>query len=265
MNATKHAKIIIATTALVLPAVPAAAALQPGYAVVDRQHADLGLALDAGQWHLHVHGDDAGELDADAALLVANAHARQILPAVPPAFAFTGATPGQPFWILPQTQDTDVLFLGLGAEEIAPGTLAPWSPSDPRLPAVQAGWIQVALKAVRGPAGGAFSLWQNDQFGNPVVWMSTADGGITPADTAYALEGGHAHFNWGFTQPGLYEIDLEVTAFQGPGQTNPLVGQATYHFGVEQVPEPSSAALLAGAAAVSLLARRRRAVQAIRP
>jgi surface-anchored protein len=235
-----------------------AAPLSPSAVLIDQEHVDVGLALDdAGAWDPHVHAE-SGEYAPHDALLNVNPAARVTLATVPPAFAFTGATANQPFWVLPQAQNPQVNFLGLGSEEVAPGTLAPWNPGDPRVPAsTPQAWIKVALKAVRGPAGGDFSLWQNDQFGAPVVWMSTADGGVTATDAAYTIEGGHSHYNWGFTRAGLYEVDFEITAYAGLNQADPIVGAATYHFGVE-VPEPASLGLAAVVAAASQAGRRRR-------
>jgi hypothetical protein len=192
---------------------------------IDIWHTDLDLPFAACRWAPLVSHDAPSSppggtpFSLDEALIYVNTNARFILPSIPPGFEFIGAEANQPFWILPQTQDPDVLYLGIAAETMSPADIADlalWNPGDPRGGAdVENKWIRVALLDVRGPAGGEVSSWQASG-GPPTVFMSTVEGGIDESDAFYLLAGGHNHLNWGFTQPGRYEVDLQLTSFIVP-------------------------------------------------
>jgi hypothetical protein len=153
------------------------------------------------------------------------------------AWNFVGTLAGSDVWVLPQMQDPDVLYFGGSGEGVPLGQLGPYVSSDPRLPKSAQAWIQVSLLARRGP--GEVSIWQEDAFGQPIVWASTAENGIDPSDGIYLLPQAHLHHNLGFTQPGLYALDFRVQAFLGPGASNPMESEVyTYYFGVESVPRP---------------------------
>ena len=87
--------------------------------------------------------------------------------------------------MLPATENPELLFLGIGAEELVPGE---WT-----------GDIEFSLKSVSGP--GSFALWDTDPFGRPVVRMDSTDG-IGPEDRTAVIPGGHSHRNWGFSAVG---------------------------------------------------------------
>lgn len=196
-----------------------------GRTVVDAQHADVGIPFIGGSWDLHVHGEEVGELAPEDALLYGNADTHLVMPNLP-QYAFTGAAEGDDLWVLPQVQNSNVIFLGYGAEEMDAGdivSMSDWNPGDPRGANVSGKWIKIELIAVRGP--GDFSMWSSDSFGNPIVFFSTADGGITAGDVVYVPAGGHSHFNWGFTAVGEYEVDIRASTYI--------------------VPEPSTGALFA--------------------
>ena len=86
----------------------------------------------------------------------------------------------------------------------------------------------------------------------------------------YLTEGGHAHANWGFTQPGYYQIAFRysgILAATGAQIESPAV---TYHFGVEAmpaaVPEPATFWLtLAGICLLALFRRRARSLSPFHP
>ncbi len=199
---------------------------------VDIFHTDLNLPYSGCQWNLAVSHDDLpptpenpdGDrlIDPEDALIYVNPNARFNLPSIPAGFEFIGATPGEDFWILPQSQNPNVLWIGTQSEDsMTPAdlaALAPWNPGDPRAGAdVTSKWFRLQLVDVRGPADGHFSWWQTDFSGTPVVYMSTFDGGVTEEDVYHEFAGGHQHMNLGFTKPGLYEVDFQVSTY--------LVGQ----------------------------------------
>ena len=111
---------------------------------------------------------------------------------------------------MPQNQNPNLLFLGAASEETAPGTFAPYTETDPRVSNAGAfPWVTARVTAVRGP--GHFSAWQPDGSGQPIVWISSANG-LDATDKLINLEGGHAHYNWTFTAPGFYQIDFQASA-----------------------------------------------------
>jgi surface-anchored protein len=143
-------------------------------------------------------------------------------------------------WILPQTQDPNLLYLGLATEEILSGIFV----GDE---------VSVNLISVSGP--GTFSMY-TESLGNPNVIFDSSDG-ISGADSVTLPVGTHQHFNFGFTAPGDYTIAFEGSGTLVAGNTFTQSGPVDYFFTV--VPEPTSAAL-AGMGILSLLvaARRRR-------
>jgi len=69
--------------------------------------------------------------------------------------------------------------------------------------------LTLELSAVRSPSGtGAYSLWRD---GFPPTFYFTSCDGIGAEDTL-TLPIGHDHFNMGFSEPGLWEVDYRVTA-----------------------------------------------------
>jgi surface-anchored protein len=236
------------------PALIAAAVLALGTCtqaqsfVYSAGHGDIGLAYDAGALELHGHLH-AGALVDGVALGADEEYAPSGFTVLVPdpsiarpagaTWDFTGTVSGSPLWFLPQSQDASKPFLGIGSEELDP---ADWT-----------GSLSITLNSVSGP--GQFSVWQNGTFGDPSVRMSTADG-ISGADQLLLSAGGHAHYNFGFTAPGLYEVTFTASGVHAVDGTVSDTG--TFVFAVQAVPEPSEYALVAGFAGVAFAAWRRR-------
>jgi surface-anchored protein len=161
-------------------------------------------------------------------LFYSNPHEERIMPD-DPNFAFIGANPGDTVWVLPQKFDPIGVSVGVSAEGIADGTFATYYEADPRVQGT-APWVKLTLVDVRGP--GEVSVWQTDAFGQPVVWMATSDG-ITDNDAVFVPTTLDADYNWAFTAPGIYEIDVIASAYL-PGEDDPIYSDVvTYTFGVE--------------------------------
>lgn len=212
----------------------AQAQLQPGYAIKTTEHVDIGVGYSAAEgFDLHVHQDIPSiEYAANEVLLYAASQARTVQPAGA-QWSFIGAGAGNPVWILPQNQNPALLFLGIAGEEIPAGTFS--------------SAVTLSLTGLTGP--GQFSIWQTDTFGNPTAFMSSADG-ISAADSLPVPIGSHAHYNYGFTQAGFYEVTLQATGTLTSGGTI-TSDPTTYYFGVETTspsavaPEPGTLALAA--------------------
>jgi surface-anchored protein len=141
----------------------------------------------------------------DQVILVVAEEARLALPSGTPF-----GNQGDPLWVLPQSQDPALLYLGTSADGIPSGTFT--------------GPLEFALKELRGP--GRFYLWQAGEAGDLAIRMNTADG-ISDADVTTPIAGSHEHFNWGFTAPGIYRL-----TFQASGQPT---GEVTNVYGLETV------------------------------
>lgn len=139
------------------------------------------------------------------------------------------------YW-LPETEteaaNKNVPFLGIGLEEL---NLAEWT----------GGTVTISLMGITGP--GNFRLWQYSDLGEPIDFINTDVGAMSFT----SVPGTHRHYNWGFTELGVYELEFQISGthvldgFQS--------GSATYTFAV---PEPSTAPL--GALGALALLRRRR-------
>lgn len=206
-------------------------------AVFTSGHGDLGIAYDAGEFDLHVHlhefavvdGVPVGPAEAEYAPgdLYINVPGPSVNRPGSATFAPIGVSAGQPFWFLPAVEDIDKPFFGAGAEELDPGD---WT-----------GPISLKLTGVAGSgvtAGGFVSLWETDLFGDKTFFWSSVDG-LTGADLLPVLAGSHAHYNFAFTQPGLYDLTVEASGLHdGDGL---ITSSATYQFAVvTAVPEPTT-------------------------
>lgn len=182
------------------------------------------------QLDLHLHSEELpldgypSEIGAGDALLPVMAAAKQLRPSGS-QFDFIGVAAGSSYWRLPKSQNPSLLFLSIGTEELDPADFA--------------STITWSLLGVTGAGGGAapgtFSLWNVDDFGGLVPLMSTSPGAGTP-NSLIVSAGGHYHFNYGFSAPGLYNVQFAATATLaaalGGGQ---VTGNAVYSFGVFDV------------------------------
>lgn len=174
------------------------------------------------------------------------------------ASAFIGDVGGDYVWTLPQLQNPSAPWLGLGAE-----TLNPQQWTEP---------VRVALADARMPVGGDFSLWARPGA-EPWAFLSTFDPAATldsdhhPGPNRFTLPmGSHGHYNWSFTQAGLYDITLTA---EGVHQTAGAVSDtATFRFVVGDataVPEASVWPLLLVGVACVWVGLRRRPARSGRP
>lgn len=236
--------------------------------VYSRGHGDIGVAFEDGELELHYHFNDQtivngaplGPGDHEyapnrVAVRVTDQFGIRTFQgsALPGNFAFIGANIPGNLWILPQSQNVNAPFLGIATEDLDP---ADWI-----------GNITFSLSSWVTPTGGNFSVWQSDGLGNPSALFSTFDPSLTLNNNSFEqVPESHDHYNFGFTEKGLYLIDFTAS---GTHVTEGFVSDtATFRFLVGDataVPEPGSIALLcAGAvgAIVRIRSRRRKQFEA---
>ncbi len=179
------------------------------------------------EFDLHLHSEDSDlfdssgvgieEAEADSAMLPVVSDAKGTRPAGT-QWDFTGTTSGASLWVLPKTQDVNLIFLGIGAEEVDPADLA--------------GSITLAFDSLAGPTGAAFSMWDGDSSAT-LVPLVTSVSGFAVANQITVIPGSHSHYNVGFTEPGLYDVTFTASATLAAALGGGAVsGTATYSFGV---------------------------------
>lgn len=159
--------------------------------------------------------DNRTEHPAAVAVLVAEASAEVLLPAdIPPL-----GQADDPLWVLPASQDPNLLYLGFSAERNPAGVFD--------------GLLTVRLVGLDAP--GHFFLWQTSPAGDFVFRMNTRDG-VAPDDAVALPVGSHTHFNWGFTTNGIYRLTFQAEG-RRVGETTNLVSDAvTFTFHVRPLP-----------------------------
>jgi surface-anchored protein len=159
-------------------------------------------------------------------------------------FDFLGAA-GSTAYVLPANRNPNQPYVGFAADEVEAADFA--------------GPLRLQFLSVNGP--GDFAVWATDGVtGLPDVFYSTRTG--QGPGSVEAVFGGDLHFNYGFSAPGVYGVNVIGTGVLADG-TAVSTGPTTLFFGIETVtPVPAPPALglclFGGAAAgVARLARRR--------
>ncbi|MET7398918.1 choice-of-anchor M domain-containing protein [Dactylosporangium sp. NPDC005572] len=116
-------------------------------------------------------------------------------------------------WILDQSPIGGQIWAGWNTTEIANNAL-------------KNNKVTFKLASVTGPAGGGFSVYGVDSFGDPIKLFDSGDG--TP-DYLDVPRNTHAHYNWGFDKAGTYTVKFEVTAKRADN-TNVTTGEKTFTF-----------------------------------
>ncbi|HTW16619.1 MAG TPA: choice-of-anchor M domain-containing protein [Nocardioides sp.] len=204
-------------------------------------HVDLGPRYDEdGAWSLMVHDDTAtaGSVwrDLDRTVLRVHDAAVQQVPD-DPAYSFLGAAPGQEVYVVPQTQDQEVVWIG-------------WNTQDPRVMETVDRGVTLSLVAAEGP-GELVVYLQDGGFGEPdVLWDST----VAEAQPLWVDVNTHTHANWVFTRPGVYLVTVEARADLVDGTTASATGTIRLAVGDDVPAEQAYDAVPAAAAPTSAAA-----------
>ena len=228
------------------PLAPAIDGLPIDYNPIIEGHVDFAFCYADGEWEMglvhEVGGDPNSPADGtpkigELAPMIARDQpfplgSRNLRP-LAPAWDFLSVNADRPYWFFPESNWVGV-YPGFNVCDIEDAVS--YLETDPRVNA-SGQWTTVSLRHVdyRGqlPSGGKFSLWTNDSFGQPTVWMASGQNGIDSSDKYFVLAGDHAHPNMGFSALGLYAVTFDLTFYEGPGKTNPITSPlAVYYFAV---------------------------------
>jgi surface-anchored protein len=189
------------------------------FLALDHQHTD-GLTImyepaSSNVLSLFAWQRDAGlDLPTNQVIFVVKTQAMLTLPAGTP---FGDA--GSPIWILPQSQNPELLYLGVNAERVPSGVFT--------------GPLTIQLKQMVGP--GYFMAWQALGPGQYNIRINTRDG-IDTNDSFMPMIGAHEHFNWGFSTPGVYCATFQVIGQRLGESTNIFSQESTFLFQVLPMP-----------------------------
>jgi surface-anchored protein len=195
---------------------------------LDGGHTDLLPRYQAGTWNWTVLDENEETFALDSVVFRVNAAAQGASPANP-AFTPILGPPGSPVWILPQSEQIGLLFLGIDASTTGAGVFT-------------GNQVTFTLSGMSGP--GDFAMYSVDGFGMPTAYYNTRDG-LSPEADRITLNSatGHSHFAWAFSAPGDYTLSVIPSATLAAGNV-PITGPAV-QWNFQVVPEPGSAALLA--------------------
>ena len=168
-----------------------------GPAVIDVGHVDVGPRVVDGQWQVMAR-DDSGPAPVwrDPAQTVLHVTDAALMDApTDPAYDFMGGRAGERWYVVPQTQNPDVVWLG-------------WNTQDPGVTRTVQRGATMSIGPVSGP-GRAWMFLQNGTFGKPLPLMDSQTG--APQDVWVDVNT-HVHANWVFSAPGTYLARLTFSA-----------------------------------------------------
>ena len=208
-----------------------------GEHVLQTGHVDMGPKYGKGQWRFLVH-EDAARADADATSVwrYPEETVMRVLDegklTVPddPDYEFLGAEPGNSVWVVPQTQNTDVVWLG-------------WNTQDPEVMKTIDRGVTLSLTGVQGP-GTVTVYLQSGSFGEPQVLWDSRKTGTQPI---WVDVNTHTHANWVFTTPGVYLMRLTAEADLVAGGTATDTQLLRFAVGTETSTDEALAAVWEGA------------------
>ena len=165
-------------------------------------HVDLGPRLIDGQWRAGLrHDAESGAVWRDPNQTVLRVNDAAIMTAPDSAdYPFLADVAGKPVYVVPQTQNPSVVWLG-------------WNTQDPAVTATIDRGLTMRIGPVSGP-GRAWLFLQSGTFGKPLL---LADSGAAPGDV-WIDSGTHVHANWAFSAPGTYTATVTFLARPPPAR-----------------------------------------------
>ena len=194
-------------------------------------HVDLGPRLIDGQWRAGLrHDAESGAVWHDPNQTVLRVNDAAIMTAPDSAdYPFLADVAGKPVYVVPQTQNPGVVWLG-------------WNTQDPAVTATIDRGLTMRVGPVSGP-GRAWLFLQSGTFGKPLL---LADSGAAPGDV-WIDSGTHVHANWAFSAPGTYTATVTFLGTTTAGEA--VSASTTLRFAVGDAASASEALAMAAPAA----------------
>ena len=194
-------------------------------------HVDLGPRLIDGQWRAGLrHDAETGAVWRDPNQTVLRVSDAAIMTAPAAAdYPFLADVAGKPVYVVPQTQNPSVVWLG-------------WNTQDPAVTATIDRGLTMRVGPVSGP-GRAWLFLQSGTFGKPLL---LADSGAAPGDV-WIDSGTHVHANWAFSAPGTYTATVTFLGTTTAGEA--VSASTTLRFAVGDAASASEALAMAAPAA----------------
>ena len=194
-------------------------------------HVDLGPRLIDGQWRAGLrHDAESGAVWRDPNQTVLRVNDAAIMTAPNSAdYPFLADVAGKPVYVVPQTQNPGVVWLG-------------WNTQDPAVTATIDRGLTMRVGPVSGP-GRAWLFLQSGTFGKPLL---LADSGAAPGDV-WIDSGTHVHANWAFSQPGTYTATVTFLGTTTAGEA--VNASTTLRFAVGDAASASEALAMAAPSA----------------
>lgn len=194
-------------------------------------HVDLGPRLIDGQWRAGLrHDAETGAVWRDPNQTVLRVNDAAIMTAPDSAdYPFLADVAGKPVYVIPQTQNPGVVWLG-------------WNTQDPAVTATIDRGLTMRVGPVSGP-GRAWLFLQSGTFGKPLL---LADSGAAPGDV-WIDSGTHVHANWAFSAPGTYTATVTFLGTTTAGEA--VSASTTLRFAVGDAASASEALAMAAPAA----------------
>ena len=198
--------------------------------MIQAGHADFGPTLAGGHWKIQIRddtGDDPVWRDPENVVFKLGSSSIIQMPN-DAAYNFIGEKPGTKLYVIPQTQNPDVPWLGWNTQE--GGVLNELDRG-----------AKLSLEGVSGP--GKLHVYLENGNNNPQqLWDSTKG----YPQNSWIETNAHTHVNWVFSKPGIYHVKL---TFSGKLKNGKAVSDTrVLNFAVGDNTDPN-AALGAGAAA----------------
>mgnify|MGYP000955853882 FL=1 len=200
--------------------------------VIGTGHVDIGPRMVDGQWSVALRDDSGAHpvwRDSDRTVLRVSDAALMAAP-TGSDYAFMGAQAGEQYYVVPQTQNPDVVWLG-------------WNTQDPGVVSAIDRGATMRIGSVSGP-GRTWMFLQDGTFGKPRLLV---DGQSGQAQDVWVDASTHVHANWVFTAPGVYTAALTFSARTTDGQQ--LSASTTLRFAVGSQTSADEAFAAAPAAA----------------
>ena len=194
-------------------------------------HVDLGPRLIDGQWRAGLrHDAESGAVWRDPNQTVLRVGDAAIMTAPnSDDYPFLADVAGKPVYVVPQTQNPGVVWLG-------------WNTQDPAVTATIDRGLTMRVGPVSGP-GRAWLFLQSGTFGKPLL---LADSGAAPGDV-WIDSGTHVHANWAFSAPGTYTATVTFLGTTTAGEA--VSASTTLRFAVGDAASASEALAMAAPAA----------------